>query len=169
MAFPKDFKDLIELFNKNGVEYLIIGGWAFGIHVEPRATKDLDLFIRSSPTNSEAVWEALRRFGAPLKEQSPEDFRDGESTIQFGQPPNRIDIIQKIDGVTFDQAWKDRVPAKIDGVVPVSIISRDHLLQNKRAAGRPRDLVDAQDIEEAAKATRTKPVLKKKPGKDRGR
>jgi hypothetical protein len=169
MAFPKDFKDLIELFNKNGVEYLLVGGWAVGVHAEPRATKDLDLFIRSSKTNSEAIWEALRRFGAPLKERSPEEFRDGESIIQFGQPPNRIDIIQKIDGVTFDQAWKGRVAAKIDGDVPVSIISREHLLQNKRASGRPRDLVDAQEIEEAGKATRAKPVLKKKPAKDRGR
>jgi len=169
MAFPKDFKDLIELFNKNHVEYLIVGGYAFGVHVAPRSTKDLDLFIRASQKNSEAVWNSLARFGAPLAAYTPKDFRDGKSTIQLGVEPNRIDIIQKIDGVTFDEAWKHRVLAMIDGELPVSLISREDLLQNKRAAGRPRDLADAYEIEEAGKAIRTRAMTKKKPSKDRGR
>ena len=169
MAFPKDFKDLIEIFNQNGVEYLIVGGYAFGVHAEPRATKDLDLFIRADKKNSTAVWKSLRSFGAPLGDRVPEDFHDGESTVQFGNAPHRIDIIQKIDGVTFDEAWKARVPAKIDGELPVPVISREHLIQNKRAAGRPRDLNDVAEIENAGKAIKTKPVLKKKSTKSRGR
>lgn len=166
MAFPKDFRDLIELFNTNGVEYLIVGGYAFGVYAAPRATKDLDLFIRASRKNSEAVWNSLARFGAPLSGYSPEDFRDGESTIQFGDKPNRIDILQKIDGVTFAEAWRDRVPGKIDGELPVSLISQEHLLRNKRAAGRPRDLADAHEIEEGSKAVRRSI---KKPSKVRRR
>ena len=157
VAFPKDFKELIGLFNKNSVEYLIVGGYAFGVHVEPRATKNLDLFIRSNLRNSEAVWNSLARLGATLASYSPEDFRDGESTIQIGNEPNRIDIIQKIDGVTFDEAWKDRVLGEIDGELPVSLISRERLLQNKRAAARPRDLADAHEIEEAGKEIRATP------------
>lgn len=86
------------------------------------------------------MWNSLARFGAPLNRYDPADFRDDKSTIQFGNDPTRIDIIQKIDGVTFDEAWKKRVPAKIDSAIPVSVISCEYLLQNKRASGRPRDL-----------------------------
>ena len=154
MAFPNDFKDILQLFNQNGVEFLIVGGYAFGIYAEPRATKDLDLFIRASVKNSEAVWNSLLQFRAPLQGRSPEDFRDGESIVYFGRPPHRIDLIQKIDGVSFEEAWRDRVPATIDDEVPVNVISREHLLQNKRSSARPRDLADVKEIEAASKASK---------------
>ena len=145
----KDFKDLIQIFNRNGVEYLLVGGYAFGVHAQPRATKDLDLFIRSSVSNSEAVFKALCEFGAPLQGMTTRDFRDGESCLEFGLEPHRVEILQKISGVTFDEAWKDRVLTTIEHDTPVAVISRKHLVRNKRAAGRPRDLLDVKEIEKA--------------------
>lgn len=145
----RDFKDLIRIFNNEGVEYLLVGGYAIGVYAQPRATKDLDLFIRSSVPNSEALFKALCKFGAPLHGMTTKDFRDGESGLEFGRPPHRVDILQKISGVTFDEAWKDRVQATIEGDTPICVISQKHLLQNKRAAGRPRDLLDVKEIEEA--------------------
>jgi hypothetical protein len=98
---PEDLKELLRAFNDHAVKYLIVGGYAFGVHAEPRATKDLDIFIRSDEENSKAVFSALAQYGAPLGDLCPSDFRDG-TTFQIGQPPTRIDILQHIDGVTFD-------------------------------------------------------------------
>lgn len=168
--FSRDFKDLIRIFNKNGVEYLLVGGYAFGVHVQPRTTMDLDLFIRASVPNSEAVYKSLCEFGAPLHNMTTADFRDGESGLRFGQEPQRVDILQKISGVRFDDAWKQRVKAVIDEDTPINVISREHLLQNKRAAGRPRDVADVKEIEKATRAEKkTRPVFKKPTGKGRER
>src|SRR5438105_5316903 len=90
---PKDLKELLRAFNDRGVKYLVIGGYAYGVHAEPRATKDLDIFIRADEENSQAVFRALVQFGAPLEGLSPADFMDG-STFQIGQPPARIDLLQ---------------------------------------------------------------------------
>jgi hypothetical protein len=105
---PEDLKELLRAFNDHGVRYLIVGGYAFGVHAEPRATKDLDIVIRSDEENSKAVFRALAQYGAPLDDLTPSDFMDG-TTFQIGQPPARIDILQHIDGVTFDQAWENRI------------------------------------------------------------
>ncbi|MGC2636705.1 MAG: nucleotidyltransferase [Acidobacteriaceae bacterium] len=107
---PADLKELLRVLNAHGVKFLVVGGYAFGAYAEPRATKDLDLFIRSDKENSEAIYRALADFGAPLSSFSPADFRDG-SCFQIGGPPGRIDILQQIDGITFDEAWKNRVEA----------------------------------------------------------
>lgn len=147
--FARDFKDLIRIFNESGVEYLLVGGFAFGVYAQPRATKDLDLFIRSSVSNSEAIFKALCEFGAPLHGMTSKDFRDGETGLEFGHEPHRVDILQKISGISFEEAWKDRVKAMIDNDTPIFVISREHLVQNKRAAGRPRDLLDVKEIETA--------------------
>lgn len=159
--FAEDFKDLIRIFNEAGVKYLLVGGYAFGVYAQPRATKGLDLFIRSSVRNSEAVFRALCAFGAPLQGITTEDFRDGETGFEFGHEPHRVDILQKISGVSFEEAWKDRVPAKFEDT-PINIISREHLLQNKRAAGRPRDLLDVEEIESAGEITKPKRSVQKK-------
>src|ERR1700749_4500737 len=138
---PKDLKDLLRVFNQEGVRYLIVGGYAYGVHAEPRATKDLDVFIGSDETNSKAVFRALYEFGAPLEGLSTGDFMYG-STFQIGQPPARIDILQRIDGVDFEDAWKDRIEGNIDGSIPVLLISREHLIRNKMASGRNQDMHD---------------------------
>lgn len=148
----KDFKDLLRAFNANAVKYLIIGAHAFGVHAEPRTTKDLDLFIRSDEENAKAAFRALAQFGAPLQGLSPADFCDG-TTYQIGQPPDRIDVIQRIDGVTFDEAWPNRIEGRIDGEVPASVISREDLIRNKLASGREQDLLDVKVLRKAEHAT----------------
>lgn len=145
----QDFKDLLRILNSNAVKYLIVGGHAFGVHAEPRATKDLDLFIRSDSENAESIFRALAEFGAPLGGMSPADFSDG-TTFQIGQAPDRIDILQKIDGVEFDEAWANRVEGKIDAEIPTQVISREDLIRNKLASGRDQDLVDVKVLRKAS-------------------
>lgn len=149
----KDFKDLLRLLNENAVDYLLIGGHAFAVHAEPRTTKDLDIFIRSSPENARAAFRALAQFGAPLAGLSEADFADG-TTFQLGVPPDRIDILQKIDGVTFDEAWKNRIEGTLDGEVPAYVISREDLIRNKLASGREQDLLDVKALRKAEQATK---------------
>lgn len=101
----------------------MVGGYAVGVYAEPRATKDLDLFIRSDVKNSEAVFDALAAFGAPLSGISPVDFRDAPTAVfQLGNPPGRVDILQSIDAVTFEEAWTQRTDTIVDGV-SVQVIS----------------------------------------------
>ena len=146
---PEDLKQLLSVFNAHGVEYLIVGGYAVGAYAEPRATKDLDLLIRSDIKNSEAVFRALAAYGAPIAGLAPNDFRDDPNSVfQIDQPPARVDILQSIDGVTFDEAWAQRMEGQIDGV-PAHVISPQHLIQNKLCSGRMRDLADVEAIREA--------------------
>src|ERR1019366_2940516 len=147
-------------FNANAVEYLIIGAHAFGVHAQPRATKDLDLFIRSDEENAQAVFRALAQFGAPLQDMSPKDFADG-STFQIGQPPDRIDVLQRIDGITFDEAWANRIEGSIDGDTPASVISRDDLIRNKFASGREQDLLDVKALRKAAQVAPKREQIKR--------
>ena len=111
---PEDLKELLPAFNDHGVKYLIVGGYAFGVHAEPRATKDLNIFIRSDEENSKAVFRALAQYGAPVEDLTPSDFA---ATFQIGQPPTRIDILQSIDGISFDAAWENRVEGVIEGQI----------------------------------------------------
>jgi hypothetical protein len=125
-------------------------GTLWGIYSEPRATKDFDVFIKSSRENAETIYRALAEYGAPLGDLKPEDF-DGHPTtvVQIGIPPLRIDILQRITGVEFEEAWNDRLDALM-GSIPNHVISRDHLIRNKLAVGRPRDLLDVEEIRKAA-------------------
>jgi predicted nucleotidyltransferase len=147
---PKDLKELLLAFNAEGVKYLIVGGYAFGVYAEPRATKDLDLFIEADFENSEAVYRALAQYGAPLQGLTPQDFMDG-SSFQIGLPPARIDLLQQIDGVTFDEAWARRIQGIIEGEIPVSVLSLDDLIRNKLASGRDQDLLDVKNLRSAIK------------------
>jgi hypothetical protein len=146
----QDLKELLSALNDHNVKYLVVGGYAVGVYAEPRATKDLDVFIRADTQNSEAVFRALSAYGAPLAGYTPADFNDGGSWFQMGQPPFRIDILQHIDSIDFDEAWDDRVETIIDGDLPAHVISREHLIQNKLACGRPRDLLDVEELRQAA-------------------
>lgn len=145
---PDDLKELLRAFNAHSVKYLIVGGYAYGVYAEPRATKELDIFIGSEKTNGQAVFRALGQFGAPLAGLSPSDFMDG-STFQIGQPPARIDLLQRIDGIDFEEAWKNRMEGFIDGDLPVSVISRKDLVRNKVASGREQDVLDVKKLQAA--------------------
>lgn len=148
---PEDLRQLLLVFNEYGVEYLVVGGYAVGAYAEPRATKDLDLLIRSESKNSLAVFQALAAYGAPLTGLSPADFQDHpESVFQIGQPPARVDILQRIDGIAFEDAWKERTEAVVSGI-QMHVISAKHLIQNKLTSGRMRDLADVEALREAAR------------------
>jgi len=148
----KDQRDLLAAFNSHGVKYLIVGAHAVGVHSEPRGTKDLDLLIHADPRNSEAVFKALADFGAPLAGMSPADFNDGPGSVfQIGVPPSRVDILQKIEGVDFEEAWHNRLETEIDVNIPTNVISREDLIRNKLAVARPQDLLDVKKIREATR------------------
>jgi predicted nucleotidyltransferase len=152
MTLPEDLRQLLLAFNAHKVEYLVVGGWAVGFYSEPRSTKDIDLFIRSEVKNSEAVFRALAEFGAPLAGVTPADFRDSPTSVfQLGFSPARADILQSIDGVGFEEAWKNSVELSLDGVT-VHVISSEHLIRNKLKSGRLSDLADVEAIREADKA-----------------
>ncbi|MGB7983660.1 MAG: nucleotidyltransferase [Terracidiphilus sp.] len=146
----KDQREIIAAFNAHGVKYLVIGGHAVSIHAEPRGTKDLDLFIKADEENSKAVFAALVEFGAPISGMTPADFNDKATTVfQMGVEPGRVDILQGIAGVSFDEAWESRVEELLDGQIPAHVISREHLIQNKLAAGRYQDLADVEKLRES--------------------
>ena len=132
------------------VEHLREGGFACGVHAERRATRDPDLFLRSNVPDSDAVFRALcKKDGSPLKGFTAKDFRDAGTGLQVGVPPERIDILQRIDGVSFDQAWKNYVDGLIDGDTPTLVISREDLIGMKLASGRPRHLLKVQRASES--------------------
>ena len=141
-----DLTDLLAALNAEGAEYLIVGAYAFAFHGRPRATSDVDVFVGSTPQNVKKVWRALVAFGAPLSELRIEDLSSPGTFFVMGRPPNQIDIITSIDGVTFEQAWKARVTSTYDEV-PVSYLGKAELIANKKAAGRPQDLADVAYLE----------------------
>ncbi len=148
MKLSPDFLDLLRAFAAFEVRSMIVGGYAVARHGRPRATKDLGVWIEASPANAPRVLEALREFGAPLGGLQAEDLSRPGLGLQFGQPPLRVDILTRIDGVAFEDAWPRAIEDAIDGV-PCRFISREDLLTNKRAARRPQDLADVAALERA--------------------
>jgi Nucleotidyl transferase of unknown function (DUF2204) len=143
MNLCSEWIELLRTLNAVGVRYLVIGGHAIAIHAEPRFTGDLDVWVDPTEANAVLVWKALTRFGAPLDKVSPQDFSNEKIVFQMGEVPNRVDILMGIESVTFEKAWNEKAKARLGGV-PVHVISRKHLMQNKRAAGRDKDLIDLQ-------------------------
>ncbi len=136
-----DFAEMLRALSAAGAEFLIVGAYAMAAHGVPRATGDLDLWVRPTPENAARVLDALRAFGAPLFDLSLRDLVSRGTVFQLGLPPRRIDILTSIDGVTFERAWQARVSSRL-GDVDVPVLGREELIRNKRAAGRPKDLVD---------------------------
>ena len=141
-----DFRDLLAEFNARGVEFLVVGAHALAAHGLVRATKDLDLWVRPDGPNALRVFEALRAFGAPLQDLTADDLSRPGLIFQIGVPPIRIDVITAIDGVAFEEAWTDRLFARLADQ-DAGVLSRRCLLVNKRAAGRDQDLVDVKWLE----------------------
>jgi hypothetical protein len=123
--------------------FLIVGAYAVSYHAEPRATADLDIWIDATPENAERVYVALRAFGAPLVDLSAADLSTPSVVFQIGVAPRRIDIRTSIDGVLFAEAWRGRAEALYEGV-RFPVIGIDALMKNKRAVGRPKDLLDLE-------------------------
>jgi Nucleotidyltransferase of unknown function (DUF6036) len=147
----QDFKELLSAFNAHQVRYLIVGGYAVSFHAEPRATKDLDVLISADAENSRAVYAALAKFGAPVEGLKAKDFTEPGNFFRMGTPPVMVDIMPKISGVEFEDAWARRVNVAIDDTLTAPFISRQDLLAAKLSAGRPQDLADVAalgDIED---------------------
>jgi hypothetical protein len=123
-----------------------VGAHAVAFHGHPRATQDMDLLVRPSIENGQRIVEALKDFGFGDLKLTADSFTAPDRMIQLGRPPNRIDLLTGIFGLSFDQAWGSRVPARLDGL-DVFVIGREALIKNKRATGRTQDLADVEKLE----------------------
>ncbi|MDZ4862251.1 MAG: hypothetical protein SGJ01_02300 [Gemmatimonadota bacterium] len=141
-----DFIEMLSALHDAEADYLVVGAHALAAHGRPRATGDLDLWVRPTPANADRVYAALTRFGAPLHELAPGDLATPDLVFQIGVVPVRIDILTSVSGVTFDEGWASRMTVPI-GTLDVPVIGRECLIRNKRASGRPRDWADIADLE----------------------
>ena len=142
----KDFEELFACLNAREVRAVIVGGYAFAFHAKPRFTKDVDIFIDPSTDNARQILEALADFGFGGLGLSAEDLTRPGSIVQLGVPPNRVDFVTAIDGVTFEEAWNGRVAGHY-GAQPVYYLGRAELIRNKRASGRTQDRADLEALE----------------------
>ena len=145
-----DLREFIVLLNSHHVEYLVVGGHAVAFHGHPRFTGDIDFLIRRTADNAERVLNVLTAFGFGGVGITEEDLLQPARVVQLGHPPNRIDILTSISGVAFEVAWEGRVATELDSQI-VNLIGWNDLLQNKRAAGRAKDLADVQKLIAVAK------------------
>lgn len=144
-SIGKDFGEFIGLLNKNNVEYLVVGGYAVAFHGHVRATKDIDIWVRATEENADRILTALREFGFGSVGLRVSDFIEADNIIQLGFPPNRIDILTSLTGVTFEESFKRKHNIVISGIT-INYIDLEGLLTNKKAVGRPRDLADVEDL-----------------------
>lgn len=143
--FNPDFKEFVQLLIKNQVEYLIVGGYAVSIHGYPRYTGDLDIWINPTKNNAEKVLACINEFGFSSYELTDKDFTKEYGIVQFGYPPVRIDIINSVDGVNFEECFQKKSIIEIDGL-PVNFISLEDLITNKKTTARPRDIDDVENL-----------------------
>lgn len=148
MLTSPDFKELLKLFEKHKIRYLIVGGYAVMKYSEPRFTKDLDVFIATDKENAKSVYVALKEFGAPLENLTSNDFAREGYFYQMGRPPLRVDIMMSIPGIKFDAAWKNREVVEFNDL-KIFFISRSDLILAKAASGRPQDKIDVEKLKEA--------------------
>jgi hypothetical protein len=145
--FSPDALEFIRLLSVHGVRYVVVGGEAVIFHGYPRFTGDIDFFYSDEPANLQALFAALLEFwsGNVPGIQSPEELAEPGVIVQFGRPPNRIDLLNRIDAVAFEDAWRDKLALRIacaPSHIPLLMLDLQNLLRNKRASGRPKDLDD---------------------------
>jgi len=141
-----DYKEMLQCLSGENVKFLLVGAYAVAAYGYPRATKDIDIFVRASPENASSLMRALARFGASLTGVSEADFCTEGVVFQIGNSPRRIDILTRISGVEFQHAYARRSIVSLEGV-EVPIISVEDLIANKRATGRTQDLADVERLE----------------------
>lgn len=141
-----DFVDLLRSFVAHDVRFLVVGAYALAVHGRPRATGDMDVWVDATPENAPRIFSALAEFGAPLQNVTEADFSHPGIVYQMGLPPGRIDVLTALTGVTFSEAWPERVQQPLDDM-HIPVIGRDAFIRNKRATGRARDLGDIEDLE----------------------
>lgn len=149
--FSPDIAEFIRLLGKWHVRYLLVGGEAVIFHGYPRLTGDVDFYFDASAENAGRLFETLREFwdGTIPGVNEADDLLETGVIIQFGRPPNRIDLMNTIDGVEFDLAWEERVMAEMrlgTESIPLAYLGLPTLLKNKLASGRPKDLDDHENL-----------------------
>lgn len=141
----RDFAEMLDALSAAGADYLIVGAYALAAHGHPRATGDLDIWIRATPGNAARTWKALVSFGAPLGELKLDDLSSPGTVFQIGIVPTRIDLLTELTGLDFDGAWERKESFEVAGRA-LPFLSRQDLIRNKSAVGRPRDLADIDDL-----------------------
>jgi hypothetical protein len=144
-----DYRDMLSALSEEGVEFLLVGGYALAAHGLPRATGDLDVWVNPTSANARRTWCALARFGAPLDQVNEGDFATCGIVFQIGVVPRRVDVITSIEGVNFGEAWPKRIQVELEGL-KIPVIGREDFIRNKRALGRAQDVADVARLEEAA-------------------
>lgn len=142
----QDFVELLRAFAGRDVDFLVVGAHALAAHGHVRATKDLDVWIRPTRDNAARAYRALADFGAPLSDLEEADLATPGTIFQIGVAPVRIDVLTRIDGVEFADAWVEKVETRLGGA-RAYVLSRRHLIMNKRASGRLQDLADVERLE----------------------
>ena len=137
----RDFVEMLSALSAAGADYLIVGAYAMAAHGWPRATGDIDIWVRPTPENAARVMHALEAYGAPLFDLTAADLTCSDTVFQIGIPPGRIDILSGVSGIEFAEAWASRITVTLAGI-EASAIGFDALLKNKLAAGRPKDQAD---------------------------
>lgn len=138
-----DYKEMLQILLEEDVKFIVVGAYALAVHGYPRATGDLDIWIKPDSQNASKVLCCLKRFGAPLYSLTEKDLMENETVFQIGVIPRRIDIITSITGVEFDEAYDDCIKVQIDGM-EIPVLSLEKLLKNKEATGREKDALDAK-------------------------
>ena len=141
----RDYKEMLSLLLDNRVEFLLVGAYALATHGFPRATADIDIFVKADTENASKLYKTLEKFGAPLENVSPDDLAEPGTILQIGVAPRRIDILTKIDGMTFDEASEGKEIIEIEDLM-IPVISRQNLVINKLATGREKDRIDAENL-----------------------
>ena len=154
MSLGSDFVEFIECLNRRGVEYLLVGGHALAFHGVPRFTKDIDFWVRPDGENAARLLRSLADFGFAGAGITADDFSTAGKVVQLGVAPNRIDLITRVDGVEFEEAFHERVVTTYHGIA-LSVLSLRLLIRNKRSTGRAQDALDAETLETIA--ARAKP------------
>jgi hypothetical protein len=143
----RDFRDLLRAFSDHRVRFMVVGAYALAVLGRPRGTGDLDVWVEPTPDNAARTFAALREYGAPVHDLTPDDLATPGVVFQVGLPPLRVDVLTALDGVSFGPAWRRRVRATFGGV-RVSVIGRRDFIANKLATGRLKDLADAQRLQQ---------------------
>lgn len=140
-----DLNEFVALLNSWKVEYLVVGGYAVAFHGHPRFTGDIDFLVRATADNARRLLDVLREFGFGSLNLTLEDLTTEGRVVQLGRPPNRIDLLTRISGVTFEEAWAGRISGNL-GANRVDFLGWDALIQNKTVTGRDKDRADVTKL-----------------------
>ena len=145
----QDYKEMLSLLLDNKVEFLLVGAYAMAAHGFPRATADIDIFVKPDSENASKLYKTLEEFGAPLENISSDDFAKPGIILQIGVAPRRIDVITTIDGMTYNEASEGKEIVEIENLL-IPVISRENLIINKMSTGREKDEIDARNLKDSS-------------------